>query len=68
VLAALIIVWQTIGQVSTGKLATYLIFEDARAGFTLHAALPRADALAEWRRSMWLLAGGLFTDSLGRLP
>jgi diguanylate cyclase (GGDEF)-like protein/PAS domain S-box-containing protein len=55
------------GQVPTGELASYLVIEEARPGFTVHAALPRGDALAEWRRSVWLRAGSLFAVSLGFL-
>jgi diguanylate cyclase (GGDEF)-like protein/PAS domain S-box-containing protein len=55
------------GQAPTGDLASYLVIEDAREGFTVHAALPRSDALAEWRRSAWLRAGALFAVTLGFL-
>jgi diguanylate cyclase (GGDEF)-like protein/PAS domain S-box-containing protein len=55
------------GQAPTGDMATYVSIEDARAGFTVHAALPRADALTEWRRSAWLRAAALFAVSLGFL-
>jgi diguanylate cyclase (GGDEF)-like protein/PAS domain S-box-containing protein len=57
----------TAGQAPTGGLANYLVLEEARVGFTVHAALPRADALAEWRRSAWLRAGALLAVSLGFL-
>jgi diguanylate cyclase (GGDEF)-like protein/PAS domain S-box-containing protein len=55
------------GQAPTGDLASYLVIEDARVGFTVHAALPRSDALAEWRRSAWLRAGASFAVTLGFL-
>jgi diguanylate cyclase (GGDEF)-like protein/PAS domain S-box-containing protein len=55
------------GQAPAGNLASYLLIEDVRAGFTVHAALPRSDALAEWRRSAWLRAGALFAVTLGFL-
>jgi hypothetical protein len=54
----------TAGQAPAGDLKSLLIIEDARVGFTVHAALPRADALAEWRRSAWLGGGALLTASL----
>jgi diguanylate cyclase (GGDEF)-like protein/PAS domain S-box-containing protein len=57
----------TAGQVPTGDLASYLIIEDARSGFTVHVALPRADALAEWRRSAWLRAASVGVVSFGFL-
>jgi diguanylate cyclase (GGDEF)-like protein/PAS domain S-box-containing protein len=53
------------GQAPTGELASYVTMQDARAGFTVHAALPRADALAEWRRSIWQRASALIAISLG---
>jgi hypothetical protein len=30
-----------------------IVVQEARENFTVHAALPRADALVEWRRSAW---------------
>ena len=57
----------TAGEAPDGNLASYLIIEDARVGFTVHAALPRADAIAEWRRSAWLRGGALLAVSLGFL-
>ena len=57
----------TAGQAPGGDLVSYLVIEDARAGFTVHAALPRADAIAEWRRSAWLRGGALLAVSLGFL-
>ena len=36
----------TAGEAPDGDLASYLVIEDARAGFTVHVALPRADAIA----------------------
>jgi diguanylate cyclase (GGDEF)-like protein/PAS domain S-box-containing protein len=55
------------GQAPAGELASYLVIEDARVGFTVHAALPRADALAEWRRSAWLRGAALLGISLAFL-
>jgi hypothetical protein len=57
----------TAGQAPTGDLASYLIIEDVRSGFTVHVALPRADALAEWRRSAWLRAAAVVAVSFGFL-
>jgi diguanylate cyclase (GGDEF)-like protein/PAS domain S-box-containing protein len=57
----------TAGQAPAGDLASHLVIEDARVGFTVHAALPRADALIEWRRSAWQRGIALFTVSLGFL-
>jgi hypothetical protein len=57
----------TAGQGPDGGLAFYLVMEDARASFTVHAALPRADAIAEWRSSAWLRGGALLAASLGFL-
>jgi diguanylate cyclase (GGDEF)-like protein/PAS domain S-box-containing protein len=55
------------GQAPAGDLASYLVIEDARAGFAVHVALPRADALAEWRHSVRLRTGALFAVTLGFL-
>ena len=55
------------GQAPAGDLTSYLVIEEVRAGFTVHVALPRADALAEWRHSVRLRAGALFAVTLGFL-
>jgi diguanylate cyclase (GGDEF)-like protein/PAS domain S-box-containing protein len=57
----------TAGEAPEGDLTSYLVIEDARVGFTVHVALPRADAIAEWRRSAWLRSGALLAVSLGFL-
>ncbi|HTB90976.1 MAG TPA: EAL domain-containing protein [Steroidobacteraceae bacterium] len=57
----------TAGEAPDGDLASFLVIEDARVGFTVHAALPRADAIAEWRRSAWLRSGALIAVSFGFL-
>jgi diguanylate cyclase (GGDEF)-like protein/PAS domain S-box-containing protein len=55
----------TAGEVPTGELASYLVVDDSRARFTVHVALPRLDALVEWRHSAWLRSGALLGVSLG---
>lgn len=40
-----------------------IVVEDSRAGFTVHAALPRADALVDWQRSAWKLGIALLLAS-----
>lgn len=54
------------GQLPAGNPAGYLQVQDARSNFTVHAAIPRADALAGWRRAakeggavLLLLSGAL---------
>lgn len=51
------------GQVPGGDLAAFVVADDARAQFTVHAALPKADILAEWRSAAWRQAAvlALFT-------
>jgi diguanylate cyclase (GGDEF)-like protein/PAS domain S-box-containing protein len=55
------------GTPPTGDLSRYILVEDARADFTVHAALPRADALGAWRRTSWWRGGVLAIVSLGFL-
>jgi diguanylate cyclase (GGDEF)-like protein/PAS domain S-box-containing protein len=55
------------GQPPAGDFAQFLLINDARPGFAVHAALPRADALADWRRSAWQRAAALVVVSLGFL-
>jgi diguanylate cyclase (GGDEF)-like protein/PAS domain S-box-containing protein len=55
------------GQPPAGDLTQFLLINDARPGFAVHAALPRADALADWRRSAWQRGVALFVVSLGFL-
>lgn len=50
-----------------GDLSRYILVEDARANFTVHAALPRTDALAGWRRTSWWRSFALAAVSLGFL-
>jgi diguanylate cyclase (GGDEF)-like protein/PAS domain S-box-containing protein len=55
------------GQPPTGSLARYLVIDEVRANFAVHAALPRVDALAEWRRSAWQRGVALLVVSIGFL-
>lgn len=43
----------TAGQAPGGDLDKFIVASDARAQFTVHAALPKIDALAEWRQGVW---------------
>jgi diguanylate cyclase (GGDEF)-like protein/PAS domain S-box-containing protein len=55
------------GAAPTGDLSDYVLVDDARSNFTVHAALPRKDALADWRRSLWQRAIALVVVSAGFL-
>ena len=55
------------GEPPSGNLAAFILMEDTRSGFTVHAALPRADALAEWRQSLWQRVAALVGVSIGFL-
>jgi diguanylate cyclase (GGDEF)-like protein/PAS domain S-box-containing protein len=55
------------GQPPTGSLDRYLVIDEVRADFAVHAALPRVDALAEWRRSAWQRGLALLVVSIGFL-
>ncbi len=57
----------TAGQRPIGNLADFILVREARPHFTLNAALPRADALAEWRRSGWQQGGILVGITIGFL-
>lgn len=41
------------GDAPPGAIDDAIVVQDARENFTVHAALPRADALVEWRQSAW---------------
>ncbi|MDP9199485.1 MAG: EAL domain-containing protein, partial [Pseudomonadota bacterium] len=41
------------GDAPPGAVDDAIVVQEARANFTVHAALPRADALVEWRQSAW---------------
>lgn len=53
----------TAGQAPGGDLSAFILADEARATFTVHAALPKSDVLAEWRQSAWQRGAilGLFT-------
>lgn len=53
----------TAGQAPGGDLDKFIVASDARAQFTVHAALPKIDILAEWRQGAWREASilGIFT-------
>jgi hypothetical protein len=55
------------GQLPASDLAQFLLINDARPGFAVHAALPRVDALADWRRSAGQRGVALCIVSLGFL-
>jgi diguanylate cyclase (GGDEF)-like protein/PAS domain S-box-containing protein len=41
------------GQEPLETTADAIVVQDSRENFTVHAALPRADALTDWQRSAW---------------
>jgi GAF domain len=41
------------GQMPQGDRATMIVVEERRGDWSMHAALPRKDALAEWQRGAW---------------
>jgi diguanylate cyclase (GGDEF)-like protein/PAS domain S-box-containing protein len=51
------------GQAPGGDVSAFIVTSDARTRFTVHAALPRADVLVEWRSAAWREAAvlALFT-------
>jgi diguanylate cyclase (GGDEF)-like protein/PAS domain S-box-containing protein len=53
------------GQEPTDDLRGYVLAEDARTGFTVHAALPRADAIADWQRATEYRCGAMLAVSIG---
>src|SRR6185437_2288132 len=53
------------GTPPAGDLSRDILAEDARSDFTVHAALPRSDALAEWRRNLWWRGSAVMLVSLG---
>jgi diguanylate cyclase (GGDEF)-like protein/PAS domain S-box-containing protein len=42
------------GDPPRGEQGAFILVTDTRAKFTVHASLPRAEALSEWRRAAWL--------------
>lgn len=55
------------GERPSGDLAAFILMEDTRDNFTVHAALPQTEALAEWRKSSWQRATALVIVSIGFL-
>ena len=55
------------GQPPTGDRAPYIFVEEARAKFTVRAALPEADALERWRNGLWWGAAILAAATLAFL-
>jgi diguanylate cyclase (GGDEF)-like protein/PAS domain S-box-containing protein len=51
------------GAAPTGNLSDYVLVDDTRSNFSVHAALPQKDALADWRRSLWQRAMALVVVS-----
>jgi diguanylate cyclase (GGDEF)-like protein/PAS domain S-box-containing protein len=41
------------GAAPSGNLSDYILVDDTRTNFSVHAALPRKDALADWRGALW---------------
>src|ERR1700678_3232876 len=54
----------TAGQPPAGDLGRFLVIDELRTGFAVHAALPRGDALAEWYRLAWMSAAGMSVVSV----
>ncbi len=55
------------GQPPAGDLGASIIAQDTRGTFTVHAALPEADALTEWKRGMWQSVAALSAITLAFL-
>jgi diguanylate cyclase (GGDEF)-like protein/PAS domain S-box-containing protein len=55
------------GQPPAADQSAFIQVEDARSTFTVHAALPRIDALSDWRRSVWQRSSALCVVSVGFL-
>jgi len=52
------------GQQPADPVADAIVVQDNRETFTVHAALPRADALADWQRTAWQRAIALVLASI----
>lgn len=52
------------GEPPPDDLSAHVLVQDAREGFTVHAALPMADALAEWQDTLSLRAITLLAASV----
>src|ERR1700721_950377 len=57
----------TAGQPPAGDLTRFLVVDEVRPGFAVHAALPRVDALAAWQQRALLSAAGMTVVSIGFL-
>jgi diguanylate cyclase (GGDEF)-like protein/PAS domain S-box-containing protein len=55
------------GQPPAGDVGASIVAQDARGAFTVHAALPEADALTEWKRATWQSVGALSAVTLAFL-
>src|ERR1700721_1604099 len=57
----------TAGQPPAGDLTRFLVVDEVRPGFAVHAALPRVDALETWQQRALLSAAGMTVVSIGFL-
>jgi diguanylate cyclase (GGDEF)-like protein/PAS domain S-box-containing protein len=55
------------GQPPASVVGPSIVAQDARATFTVHASLPEADALAEWRRATWQRVAAVLAVTLAFL-
>jgi hypothetical protein len=55
------------GERPAGVTGAAIFAQDVRSAFTVHASLPEADALAEWRRASWERVAAVFAVSLAFL-
>jgi diguanylate cyclase (GGDEF)-like protein/PAS domain S-box-containing protein len=55
------------GQPPAGERGHSILVHDTRIAFTVHAALPEADALAGWERAMWQSVAALAAVTLAFL-
>src|SRR5690606_24713840 len=55
------------GQAPPGTIDDAIVVQDSRENFTVHAALPRADALVDWRRAAWQRGLSLLVASIAFL-
>jgi diguanylate cyclase (GGDEF)-like protein/PAS domain S-box-containing protein len=55
------------GERPTGVAGPAILAQDVRAAATVHASLPEADALAEWRRASWERVAAVVAVSLAFL-
>jgi diguanylate cyclase (GGDEF)-like protein/PAS domain S-box-containing protein len=55
------------GQPPAGGIGASIVAQDARGVITVHAALPEADALTEWKRATWQSVAALSVVTLAFL-